>query len=368
MIIEHIDDYVSRNSDIGFDEKPFNEVDALILSQFAYMKWEGLIPELKDGKEGVTLLQLDRMMNRDEVFMDERYAKDNITLWKAMISGKRYRSMECNYFCDRFDEDIETQFCAFTVFPKGALPVVLFRGTDESLLGWKEDFNMAFSKPVAGQKLASMYLRQVSLRFDGEFNVAGHSKGGNLAVYAGMTVDKEIQDRIVRIYNFDGPGFRPEVLQESKYELIKDKVDKMIPKSSLVGMLLENHEEYSVVKCAALSGVLQHNPYTWMVKDDEFDWDDGLSKYTKLKNDSINKFVLSLDEEQLQVFVDTLFAIAGGAEAATLLEIAADWKKNTKLMLQAMKDIDEYTKAELKKMLKEFGTIFNEELKNSYDN
>ena len=362
--MEHIVDYLKKNKDISFKDKPLGAVDALILAQFCYMKWEGLIPGLKDNNpEGISLLEMKEKMDPDYVFMDERYSKDNILLWNEMISGKRYRNMTCNYFCDRMDEDIETQFCAFVVFPEDDIPVVLYRGTDETILGWKEDFNMAFSKPVAGQRLALLYLQQVSLRLGDRFHICGHSKGGNFAVYAAMNVDKKTRDRIERIYDFDGPGFRPEVLKESHYNAIKSKLDKMIPQSSIVGMLLENHEDYSVVKSSSVGGVLQHNPYSWIVSGDEFSWEDDVKKSVRFKNNSLNKYVLGMDEEQIKLLGETVFDVIADSDVDNLLEIIEDPTKYLPKMLKNAEKVESGKKEAFKEAGKTFYEQFVAELK-----
>ncbi len=81
-----------------------------------------------------------------------------------------------------------------------------------------------------------------------EFIMGGHSKGGNIAVYSAMECDSSIQSRIIKIYSHDGPGFKEDILKGGKYELIKDKIYKILPQSSIVGMLLHHQEDYVVVE------------------------------------------------------------------------------------------------------------------------
>lgn len=361
-MIEHITSYVEEAGDISFYEKPFNNVDALVLAQFCYMKWESIIPRLRNNVDGLTLLQMDALMDEKAVFMDERYAQDNIRLWKAMISGKRFASMKCNYLSDEVDESNPTQFCAFTVFPEGALPVVLFRGTDETVLGWKEDFNMAFAKPVPGQILASLYVKQVALRISGGFMICGHSKGGNLAVYSAMTTNIEMIGRIARVYSFDGPGFRPEIIKQSHYNEVANRIVKLIPKSSVVGLILENTDDYEVVKATSVGGIFQHNPYTWVVDGDDFAKVSEVKRHSKYINNSMYQWINELDDTQLQTFMDALFAIIEASGVTTLLELPPDIGESMRQMIKAMQGLDKPTRDVLKAVVKELVESFKPEM------
>ena len=361
--MEHITDYLQNYGNIPFKKKSFSEEDALVLAQFSYLKFNGLIPKLTDSKKSISLLDMNKKMNEKIVFSDERYEKDNRVLLEGMINGKRFQKMKCNYFADILDEDVETQFAAITCFLEDELPVIVYRGTDENIVGWKEDFNMAFRKPVTGQRLAALYMNQAGLRISDKFTVCGHSKGGNFAVYASMNAMESIQERIKNIYSFDGPGFRPEILQSSDYSKIENRVIKLIPQSSLVGMILENHENYKVVESSTF-GVLQHNPYTWLLQNDRFKWAEDVYKGTKLMNLSMNQWILNLDDEQLTTFIDTFFSVIEGTDVKTTIGVTLDWKKSMLGILNAMKNVDEETKETIRKIILQFFEIVAFNLKN----
>ena len=362
--MEHITDYLKKYGNISFKEKAFNDVDALILAQFSYLKFDNLVPKLTDQKEAISLLEMKATMDEKIFYSDERYEKDNRSLFEGMIGGRRFQNMCCNFYADIIDETVETQFSAITCYPENSIPVVVYRGTDENIVGWKEDFNMAFRKPVAGQRLAVLYMNQVGLRVTDEFVVCGHSKGGNFAVYASMNAMDSIQERIHTIYSFDGPGFRPEVLQSEDYNKIEKRVKKLIPHSSLVGMILENHENYRVVESSTL-GVLQHNPYTWLLNGDEFKWTNDIYKDTKFMNHTMNEWILSLNDDELNTFISTLFTIFDGAEAKTTIEVGNDWKKSVPGIIMAMKNVDDDTKEEIQKILMQFFKILTENMKHN---
>ena len=354
--------YLEELGHIGFEEMPFNEVDALILSQFSYLKFDGLVPKLTDNTEAISLIAMKEQMDESVVFADERYEKDNRLLFDGMVNSRRFSNMRCNFYSSILNEDVQTQFCAITCFLEGELPVIVFRGTDENLVGWKEDFNMAFNKPVPGQRLSALYLNEVGSRIDGEFIVCGHSKGGNLAVYSSMNVFEDIQKRIKRIYSFDGPGFRPEILNSNDYEKIAERIEKYIPQSSLVGMILESHEDYMVIESNSV-GLLQHDPYTWRVGEASFIRKEDVYKSSKFMNAALNEWILKLNEEQLEVFVGTLFHILDGCDAKNLIDMVIDWKKSVTGMIRATKDVDDATRDEIVEILQMFMEVMKENLK-----
>ncbi len=357
--------YLGEFGHLSFEELPFNEVDALILSQFAYLKLEGLVPKITESQKEVSLQEIKNNMQDKVVFSDERYEKDNRLLFSGMINSKRFSEMSCNYYADIIDENVETQFCAITCFFPDMCPVLVYRGTDENFVGWKEDFNMAFQEPVPGQNLAVLYLNQVGRRIDGEFIVCGHSKGGNFAVYGSMNAFTEIQKRIRRIYSFDGPGFRPEILNSEDYDKIVERIEKYIPRFSLVGMILESHEDYVVVECSSI-GLLQHNPYTWKVTDDAFIQEKEVYKGQQFMNETLNEWILRLDEEQLEVFSDTLFYVLEGCEMKNLVEISQDWKTSVNNMLHASKEVPEEAREKIHEIMNVLRDVVKENIKDTW--
>ena len=231
-------DYIKEYGDYTFSEKPLNEVDSLVLSQLAYLKFDGLVPG--PGNAGtVSLEELDVRPDRDKLFSDERYREPNMELFGELVKSVRFRSLQVGNYVNEIETEQETQFSAITCFLGGQTVYVAYRGTDETIVGWKEDFNLAFSEPVPGQLRSVEYLNRAAEGFAGSFYVGGHSKGGNFSVYAAMNCRREVQDRILKVYSLDGPGFRPEIREGGHYESIAGRVEKIIPHSSLVGMLLE---------------------------------------------------------------------------------------------------------------------------------
>jgi hypothetical protein len=242
---------------------------------------------------------------------------------------------------------------------------VAFRGTDENIVGWKEDLNLAFSEPVPGQLMSVWYLEQAARRIRGDFCVGGHSKGGNLAVYASMYCDEETRSRIRVIYDHDGPGFRPEVKAKSAYSEIEGRIRKTIPRSSLVGMLLYTDGVYQVVESKTI-GLAQHIPYTWLVDDDEFRFVDEIRAGRKFMDEALNEWILSLSQEQVHVFVDTLYQIVLASETDNLIDFTGNWSKSLHLIGAALKDVDSETAKKIIRIMKALFEIVSANAKEQF--
>lgn len=344
-------DYLKKYGDCSFQDMPMTEVDSLALCQLSYLKFDGMVPGLRDGKPSVPLKSLVEHPDFEQLFADIRYEKVNRALFANMLEGKRFGGLKLNCYVNVIVQKWETQFSAVTFVLEDGTVYVAFRGTDESIVGWKEDFNMAFLSPVPGQELSVEYLNTVACRIRDPFYVGGHSKGGNLAVYSAMNCEQEVRDRILKIYSMDGPGFRPEVLKEGKFDLIADRVVKILPHSSLVGMLFESNMNFQVVESKTF-GLLQHDPYTWKVEDAHLVRADALYERRKQMDNTLNEWILSLDEQQLRIFVDTLFQVISASEADNLIDFTAEWRRSMNGIVGALKDIDEETAGILKKIVK----------------
>ena len=337
-------DYLEKYGKYSFEEMPMTEVDSLALCQLSYLKFDGMVPgqEEKAVLPAVTLESLKDHPDFEKLFADVRYEKPNRALYEKMISGERFRDLRLNYYINVIEERWETQFSAVTYTMGDGTRYIAYRGTDETIVGWKEDFNMAFLSPVPGQAYSVEYLNSVAEKFDGPFYVGGHSKGGNLAVYSAMNCDAKLQDRIVKVYSMDGPGFRPEVLKNCDYEKIADRVVKILPNSSLVGMIFESGMYFQVVKSKTF-GLLQHDPYTWLVTGNHLVRADHLYERRQQMDNNLNEWILSLSEQQLRTFVDTLYQVITASRADNLIDFTAEWKKSMNGVIAALKEVDEDT-------------------------
>lgn len=350
-------DYVNQYQ-YSFAQRAFNDVDSLVLCQLSYLKMLHLIPGLEDGQEFIPFQSVLQKENEEQVFADERYREDNLKLAAAVLQSRRFAQMKVNFHIDILDKEMEVQFSALTYLvgedaEERPIYYIAYRGTDENLVGWKEDFTLAFSEPVAGQLYAAKYMRKVAGHLPEHFYVGGHSKGGNLAVFAAMSSSMALQERIRSVYSHDGPGFKPQVKERYEYERIAGKVRKILPGSSMVGMLMERGSDYSVVESSSY-GLMQHNPYTWIVDVEKgsFVPMEELKNSVRLMDSAVTDWILGLDDEQIGRFSDVLFRVLAASESDNLIDFAADWKRSISGVLQELKEVDDASKEEMEDILK----------------
>lgn len=344
--------YIREYGNKSFAQIPFNDVDSLILCQLVYLKFDGIVPCVDEYRRSISLQEVYEHPDYEKLYADERYEKENRELFESMLMSIRYRRMMLNWYINIVEKKWETQFAAVTYLLETGEMYLAYRGTDETIIGWKEDFNMAFLSPVPAQEYGMRYVNEVSGKLPWPLILGGHSKGGNLAVYAGMYCVPAVRKKIRRIYNMDGPGFRPEVLAGGKYEEIADRIVKYLPQASVVGMIFERNNSCRIIGSTTF-GPAQHNPYTWAVKDCTFaEADDDVAERRRLRDEALNDWLFSLEEEQLRVFVDTLYQVISASQAEDLISLAADWRKSVGSMLSAFKEVDEKTKEMLKEVLK----------------
>jgi len=378
--MQNMVDYI-RQTQETFAEKVFNEVDSLVLCQLSYLKFDGLAPtvsmeekpkgKFRRSRKRITIKRLDNHPDRERLFRDERYAKDNRELWAALVGSRRFQNVELDYAVDEVSREAETQFSAVTFFlpvgPAGGSSgwdvYVAYRGTDESIVGWKEDFNLAFSKPVPAQEKSVDYLNRAAAYVRGTLYVGGHSKGGNLAIYAAMHCKRKIQDKIRIIYSMDGPGFREETLKAGHFETIAGRVVKIMPHSALVGMLFEKSMNFEVVE-SGVTGLMQHYPMTWVVRDGAFVRKEKLFEPAAQLDGTVNEWMESLDENHIRVFVDTLFEVLYASETDNLIDFTSDWKKTTKNVFAALKELDEETKTAVRDVIRAFFDMGRSRMRN----
>jgi len=360
----NIIDYVKSCGDKTFDEMPFNRVDALVLSQFSYFKLDGFVPGVGTFEDGVALCDIASSDRVADLFTDERYKKPNSELFDAMASSGRFKNVLFNHFIDLINSRWEMQFSAVTAYLSPHDTHVIFRGTDETMIGWKEDFNMSFISPIPAQVKAVDYLHYAAERIRGPFSVGGHSKGGNLAVYSAMKCSKYVRDRIGVIYSQDGPGFPRQTLEDSDFDAIADRIEKFVPHSSIFGMIMQTQEKYRVVEAKSI-GVLQHDPFNWVIEGDDFVYRDDIAGRYVVSDSSVNEWIERADPEEMKVFVNTMFEVFANAGINDMNDFKgniASLLSNAKTVLDGLDDED---KKRIKAVLSVFAESAMEQIKGS---
>ena len=335
-------DYLREYGDYSLEEKPFGDVDSLVISQLSYLKFEGIVPGPEEARAPVSIEEIAAHADYDRLYADERYRKDNTALFTGILNGRRFGKMRLWNYVNLIEPERESQFSAVVCDLSDGRSYVVFRGTDENIVGWKEDLNLAFSEPVPGQRRSVLYLEEAARAIDGGFYVGGHSQGGNFAVYAAMHCAPEVRERIERIYDHDGPGFRPEVKARGAWQEIEGRIHKTVPRSSLVGMLLYSDGDYRVVESKTI-GLAQHNPYTWLVKEGDFRIVDEIRPGRKFVDQTLNEWILSLDQAKMHIFVDALYGVVQASETDNLIDFTAHWFQSIQKIGRAIGGVDEET-------------------------
>lgn len=330
-------DYLKWRGDLPLDQTPLNDIDGLILSRLSYLPFDGIVSD--SFAETITIAQASDGFFRTEGATDNVIMRADLPLLSELAANARYAQLKlCGYVND-VDAQAEKQFAALVIRLTPDLVYISYRGTDLTLAGWKEDFNMSFGSPVPSQTESVHYLRDVAANFQGEFILGGHSKGGNLAVYAAAFAEPPIQERILSILNHDGPGFDSSVLSSAGYRKIAAKIKTYIPQSSVVGMLLQHEEDYSVVSSSQI-GLMQHDPFSWDVERDSFVYLDRVDGYSHFVDQTLKSWVANLNTNEREQFINTLFAIFEETNAKTLKELTNNWHTSAKILLRSYLDLE----------------------------
>lgn len=342
----------------SFEDLPFGVLDATALSQVAMVHAKDTMPPLPGKKPHAGLRTIfDRHAEKPPIhFIDMLRAEYFPTMFANLLSptkakealfgvaaSPRYRDMLALDYQDVFNTARQVQFAAMTFTYKDLFTCVSFRGTDTSCVGWREDFNMAFTMPVPAQDLALQYLEAVAAQrhLPKPLYVVGHSKGGNLAEYAALCCSPQVQERIAHVYNLDGPGFKAGTFTQADYAPLAGKLTKVVPEESLVGIMLESEAPAHVAKSNA-SGLDQHSAFTWQVNDEltDFVYLPSLPKATQVTAKTLHAWLSDYDDEQREQIVDAFFKAVQASGAENPVEILNGGSKGLSLLLEASRKVD----------------------------
>jgi len=317
-------DYIHWRGDLPMNCLPFTPVDGLILAWLASMP---LDPGAAEVGEAAGLLS------------GSDAGEETRRLGRALAGSRRFAPMRLHRLEEKTDGREEMQFAAVTVFTGDNRVFVAYRGTDATLVGWKENFNMAFTDEVPAQREAVKYLNRVAGDTGMPLRVGGHSKGGNLAVYAAALCDPGTQSRIVSVYNFDGPGLSVQTVDSPGYRAVEQRVMTYLPESALVGILLERSSRYEVVRSDE-AGILQHMPRSWQVTPSGFELAPSLSSQSLFADRTIRDWLNGMSRNERERFVETLYSVVSVTRAETVGDVAENWRKSGWAMLNAFAGLD----------------------------
>lgn len=310
--------YLKWRGDLAVKDFPFNEVDALILSELVYIHFDGIVPGIEqDGC--ITIHQANEKYEKSTA-REMLYYKDKENLFDVLAASPRFSDMTlCNYV-NTYDKAVQEQFAAIHINVLPNLTFIAFRGTDSTVVGWREDFNMTFMMPVPAQQSAVEYVEKTVKGLFKKYCFGGHSKGGNLAVYSAAFCNSKIQKKITKIYNFDGPGFNRKMINDEAYKRVENRIETFVPEQSIVGLLMEHEEDYKVVESTEFA-ILQHEGFSWVIDRDAFVLVDEVNKYSKTFSITLKAWLAEMNSAERKEVVDTFFDVFVNAGINDFTEI-----------------------------------------------
>ena len=355
-------EYLKWRGDLTFKEKELNEVDALLFSLICYEDFDDIL-----SNKSLTLKEVSDLFfktyHEDDLRKRVTFTNRSYEILKAAASTQRFGSLILSNYVNEIDNDLDLQFCAMTIEDKSNWKYIVFRGTDDTLVGWKEDFQMTYKDEVLSQRKAVDYVQKIfnqdtfitKVFQTYDYYVGGHSKGGNLAIYSAGHVSKTIQKRIVRIDNFDGPGFSNEVWNQPSMNAIIDKIHTYIPTQSFFGRMFIHKGKTTVIK-AKQFGLLQHSNFNWKIGVGKFIYDTQVSESSNKAVKELNELLEQLNDKERENLVENLFDIFLELNIHNFYDVS---KIELNKLLKVLKELSELDDKE-KKFLLEFIKIIVE--------
>ena len=306
-------DYLVWRGDLPFSQVPVGPVDGLIFTALSYIHWDGIVPTVP-GK-WICLEDAASLLLQDPKSNQKIRVEQDLELLAAAAASPRFRRVWLSFYRNIFIPEEDTQFCAMAWYLEDGSAFLSFRGTDYTLVGWKEDFNMTFLESIPAQRLAMEYVQDFAAADKAPLYVGGHSKGGNLAIYAAAKVDALLQNRIRQVYNYDGPGFMDHVLESPGYQRILPKISSYLPQASVFGLMLEHQEPHTIIRSRQV-GLLQHDLYTWEIQGNGFIQADHFTADSRFIDRTFKTWLAGMSHTDRIAFFDTLFELLMAPEAA----------------------------------------------------
>lgn len=331
----NIMDYISWRGDLTFAQSPFNEVDNLILACFSYVNLDR-IPAVTRQK-GIELKRLVKEFKKlhtiKELEADKSFIRLAPFMMFDMAESVRFGNCVIRNYVNEIVTEAEQQFSAVEIVLDDGTSYISFRGTDDTIIGWKEDFNLS-TGVVPAQKRAVEYMQRISDKASGMLRVGGHSKGGNLAIY-GSVMCKSVHDKILEIYSNDGPGFSKEFQESPETAEMMPKIIRIIPEYSIIGTLLE-HEKQPIIVASTSRGLLQHDGFSWEVQGPGLVRRDSLNKTALRFIEILHKWIDGMDMEQKRLLIEDLFATLQASGYENLSEVQSGGLKSLAAMVKRL--------------------------------
>lgn len=358
-------DYLDWRGDLTFEAAAFNEVDNLLLAQLVYVDFDGVVAG-PGSEEGISLEEACRLFferhDEEALLAKVSMTKSAPFVMRKMARTRRFRNVILSKYVNDISDEEQSQFSVVCAMLPDESLYVAFSGTDNTIVGWRENFNMGFLSVTPGQLKAAAYLNRVVKEEISVVRVGGHSKGGNLSVYAAVKCEPWIQEKIVQVYSNDGPGFYRDMIESREYQAMLPKIRTILPESSIVGMLLEHQEAYKVVR-SSQSGIQQHDAMSWEVLGASFVYVDKVASESVLLDETMKTWLFQLTAKEREEIVDTVFSMLEEADIRTVDDFySSTWKKIQEL-LKAKSELPAETQRLFSRALKLLWSTGNNTLK-----
>lgn len=358
----NINDYLNWRGDLLINkDTPFNEIDSMILARFSYLRFDKI--KMNDIETVASISEKMQVLDNEEFLYDGD--KELIT---NLGKSNRFKNMQVTDYIKKFDKQVEKQFGAVTIHISEEEIYISFIGTNSTITGWKEDFNMAFMDNVPCQIEGKNYLESVASKYKNKkLRIGGHSKGGNVAIYSAITASKEIQDRIIKGYNYDGPGFNKKTIEQYKNSNILSKLVTYMPQDSIIGRILD-HQEKCEISLSLEKGIYQHDIYSWQVLRDDLIKSEKMTDTSDAMGNTLKEWLETTSPEQRKIFFDEIFELFYSTEASRFAEIQKNLSKNIVKIFKAYGEISDEDKKTITDMLKLFVKVYVSEIMEQNNN
>ena len=312
----NIFDYLKDVAHDSFYDLPLNELDVLALTETTYLSFDNLVSTTPQR-----LLALAPQVPRESNMLTN---KNRLQLLDELAQHKRFKNCKLSHFINDIDTELQKQFAAMTYRLTLDTYLIVFRGTDDSIIGWKEDFHLTYMKEIPAQKHALRYLKNFFAHHPKQKVIlAGHSKGGNLAIYAASQIEQSLQNQITAVYTFDAPGLHKELTQSEGYQRIMDRTKVFIPQGSIIGMMLEIPANQIIVHSTALGGIAQHDTFSWQIENKHFVQLDKTNSDSQQVDTTFKEWVSTVPDEELQLYFDLFFGTILDAGISSINDLSS---------------------------------------------
>lgn len=358
--MKNLIDYINEFGNIRFSQKEFNEIDNLIFSQLAYTDYEGIVGYNNSITLTETAKKFFAIYNDDDISGLIGISAKSAQLLKICSQYDRYKDVIISHYINNVNEEIDKQFSAVHFILDNNIDVVAYRGTDVTVTGVKESAMLSYMFPVPAQIEALYYFQETCMKHKENIILCGHSKGGNLAIFAAVNCSNSLKKRITAVYENDAPGFPKYFFERYDYQQIKDKIHLLTPQGSIIGRMLYHDAKPAIIHSFA-SGLKQHQASSWEVEGDNFVREENYDSFSDFINDYLDSLLDYVSDEELELFFDTLEYVALNMGIEDFYDIKEIDIKKVFSLIDSFGNIEEKQKEKFKQILKKVSADFAKE-------